>query len=473
MSEAIIAKYPLFQRLDDVCTIADYLLTQGANDLEEVTDALISMCMTYPEHVVETGLLMNVEVLAASLKPKNRSHVHAHFMAIQKHLHDITDQMEAGKPLVAHFPSMTPEPFIAMDLAYMCAEQLSLYLVGALTDGVEEILDASEADGIPGHSCGFQRAPFKAMETGQLPMPDMFMCTTAPCNSSNMLYQMMMQRYDIPMFVCDSPYYWNDRSFDYFKEEYKRCLQGISELTGHTIDVDVLRERVEMSNRQLQYMYELQQLRRLKPNPDPGMHRAMDLAAWLMAGSNEECITYQKMCYDEAKARADKGLGVIPEGMKEIRTLHTYGWTAHFLSFPDWLEDELGSTELECGLSIYPGELVGLVDTTSLDTMLDGLAWRSFNAVMHRTVMTFSDLHIQDMVSVATEYDAEVALFAGNNTCKWGWTYPKMLTEALQDNLGIPCLTWETDLMDKRFRSPEDVKEMCREFFNTVRMSEA
>ena len=44
-----------------------------------------------------------------------------------------------------------------------------------------------------------------------------------------------------------------------------------------------------------------------------------------------------------------------------------------------------------------------------------------------------------------------------------------MLSEALQDNLDIPCLTFETDLMDKRFNSPDNVMDISREFFNTVR----
>lgn len=286
-----------------------------------------------------------------------------------------------------------------------------------------------------------------------------------------MLYQDMVEKYQKPVFCVDSPYYSDKRAFKYFAEEFKQAIAGVEKVTGHKIDVDVLRKHVKMSNAQFEYWYKLQELRKIKPNPDPGMHRALDLAAWLLAGSNELWVDYMKTLYEEAKERAENRIGVIPEGMKEIRTLHTYGWTAHTLYLPDWIEDNCGSSMMECGLSIYPGNLVGLVDTTNLDTMLEGLAWRSYNGVMHRTVMSFADLHINDMVNVAKEYQADAAIFCGNHTCKWGWTYPKMLDDALQDNLGIPCLTLETDIMDKRFTPREVLFARFSEFFNNLRES--
>ncbi|UWG98726.1 2-hydroxyacyl-CoA dehydratase family protein [Dehalobacter sp. DCM] len=470
MRQKAFEKYNYLHRLDCVTDFVNLACNVvKADTLDGLMEGALPLLATAPPYLFEEVPKIHEPVVAAAIKPKNRAGVGAHFAAVKKYLSDLADDLDSGKPVVSHFPSMGPEPFLAMGVVPLCAEALTLYLTGSYENGVEEEIDEAEAEGIPNHSCSFQKAPFKAMDKGLLPLPDAFLVTTAPCNSSNMLYQNMMDKHNKPVFVVDSPYYWNKRSFKYFAEEYKQAILGVAKHLGTEIDVATLRKHVEWSNEQYEWWFKLQKLRRIKPNPDPGMHRAFDLAAWLLSGSNELWINYFKVLYEEAKERADNGLGVVPEGMEEIRTLHTYGWTAHTIYLPDWMEDNLGSSMAECGLSIYPGDLIGFVDTTNLDTMLEGLAWRSFNGVMHRTVMTFADLHINDMVSVAKEYQVDAAVFAGNNTCKWGWTYPKMLSDALQENMGIPCLSFETDIMDKRFTPREVTFSMLTEFFNNLR----
>ena len=470
MGQKVIEQYDYLHRLD----VATDLILLGctklnAYTLEELMPIAMPLLESAPQYVRDQVNNIQMPAVAAAIKPKNRKAVGTHFVAFKQYMADLTDAIEAGKPLIHHFPSMTPEPFIAMDVAPISVEALALYIAACFNDGVEVEADEFEAEGFASHTCAYQKAPFRAIEKGFLPMPDVFVTTTAPCNSSNMLYQYMIEKHQKPIFCVDSPYYWNKRSFEYFLNEYKNTIEGVQKVTGHKIDVDVLRKHVKMSNEQLSYQYKLQQLRRIKPNPDPGMHRALDTGAWLVAGSNELWIDYMKVLYEEAKLRADNGVGVVPEGMEEIRTLHTYGYLAHTIYMPDWLEENCGSSLAECGLSVYPGELVGLVDTTSLDSMLEGLAWRSFNAVMHRTVMTFVDLHINDMVKIAKEYQVDAAVFAGNHSCKYVWTLPKMLSEALQDNLGIPCLTFEFDLVDKRFTQREVVFGLLSEFFNNIR----
>ena len=82
--------------------------------------------------------------------------------------------------------------------------------------------------------------------------------------------------------------------------------------------------------------------------------------------------------------------------------------------------------------------------------------------------MGHTDIHVNDMLSVAKEYRANAAVFGGNHTCKYAWTLPKMLSDILEDELGIPSLTYEVDLVDARFTPHASVKQHLTEFFKTL-----
>jgi benzoyl-CoA reductase/2-hydroxyglutaryl-CoA dehydratase subunit BcrC/BadD/HgdB len=282
------------------------------------------------------------------------------------------------------------------------------------------------------------------------------------------MYQYMAHRLKVPLVTVDSPYYNNARSFAYFHDEFKRMVEKVQKITGHTLDEETLRKHVVMGNEQLHHLYQLQELRRSIPCPDPGMHRGLDTLALTLCGSNQGFADYMKVCYQEASERMAQGATFLPEGRKEVRTLWTYSMVPNMLYLPSWLEDEFGSTYLECSLSNMPGGTVGYVDTSSADSMLEGLAWRSFNFVMHRNVMGHTDIHVNDMLTVARAYRAEAAIFAGNNSCKYAWTLPKMMSDVLRDELGIPGITFEMDMIDARFAPHASIKALLTEFFQTL-----
>ncbi|MEW6439820.1 MAG: 2-hydroxyacyl-CoA dehydratase family protein [bacterium] len=441
----------------------------GATTPEELLPHIPGILEKMPEYHASLVPRVQPELIEALLKPKNRTAVRAYAVALKQYLVDLTEKLDEGQPVVWNFPAMTPEIFFGMDLVPLLSEAYPLLLSAVFSDGAQQELDETELDGFPGHTCGMQRAPIKAAEKGLLPKPDvLWKICTVPCDSSNMSYQYAAERFKVPVVVLDSPYYNNARAFRYYADEYKRAVEKLERLTKHTVDEERLRKHVEMGNRQLEWLYGLQELRRHAPNPDPGLHRGLDLGALILCGANEKFVSYMKTCFEEAKQRVDQGKSFLPEGKREIRTLWSYAYTPQMLYLPDWLEDAFGSTYLECSLTNYPKEVVGYVSTSSVESMIEGLAWRAFHFPMHRTVMGFSDLHVNDIVTVAKTYRAEAALFGGYQGCKYAWTLPKMLGDVLRDELGIPSCTWETDVIDQRFTPHATVKELLSEFFRTL-----
>ncbi len=464
--ESSLMKYDYLRRVDAVCDLFQMAIATGAERPEDLD--IPTLMQALPEYHASLVPQIYPEVIAGILKPKNRAAIASHMVAAKQYVTDLTTRIDEGQPVIYNFAVSTPEIFLGMGITPICYELMPIYMAAAFVGGVDADIDVTEDEGLPGHICSAQKAPNGALKRGKLPPPDLFVKSTVPCNSSNMMYQWAQEEYGVELILLDCPYYSNQRAFRYFVDEWKRMIERVEKATGCTLDEDRLRHHVELGNEQLRYYYGLQELRREVPNPDPGMHRALDIAALYLIGTNSQMVDYSRVCFEEAKARADKGLGILPEGKKEIRTVWTWGLTPHMLYLPDWLEDEYGMSFLECGLSYMPAEVTGYVNTSSVETMIEGLAWRSANMPMGRTGMTHADVMIEDFVSIAKSYSADAAVFSGHMACKHSWAVAKMLGDALQDQAGIPSFKWETDLLDTRFTPHSSAKAQLAEFFETL-----
>ncbi len=467
-NDSAIMKYDYLRRSDAICDLITGVLATGAQTPEELGEHLPGLLQMVPEYHASLVPRVYPDLVEAFLKPKNRNSIGTFILAFKEYLTDLVKNIDEGRPLISNFPFFSLEIFYSMGLVPCMSEVVPFVIAIALTDGVVSELDEAERDGLPGHVCGFQKVPMKAIERGLLPKPDLFITNTAPCDSSNIMYQLIKKRLNVPVLMVDSPYYNDTKAFKYYLDEFKRMVEKLEKASGCTLDEERLRRHVEMGNETLKYLYGLQELRRQIPCPDPGMHRVLDTLAMMMSGANERFIDYMRVCYEEAKERVETGTTFLPEGKKEIRTLWSYSHLPNMLSLPSWLEDEFGSTYLECSLSVLPAENVGYVNTTSVESMIEGLAWRSFNFPMHRNVMGHTDIHVNDMLTVARAYRAQAALFGGNQTCKYAWTLPKIMSDVLEEELGIPSVTYEVDYLDARFAPHPSIRAILTEFFQTL-----
>ncbi|MDX9786309.1 MAG: 2-hydroxyacyl-CoA dehydratase family protein [Desulfobacterales bacterium] len=459
-------KYDYMARMSRACDMFVWGIDSGATTIEELDiPALLAKGTDY-----HASLLPKVhpELIVALLKPKNSQGIKTFSIALRDYIEDLGRRIEQEQPLIGVFPTLPLELFYGLDVAALLPELFSLVIAATYKTGVEEELDASEIEGLPGHVCAFQKAPLMAFQKGLFPKPMMFVKTTAPCDSSNITMQYTAHQLGVPLYGIDSPYYSNRRAFKYFVDEIHRMIETIEKATGHTMDEDRLRQRVEWTNAYMSNLYKLFELRKNRPIPDPGMHRLLDLAALMMGGCSENLPKYSEVTYNEALERQQKGISFLPEGKKEIRTLWTGSMFPYALYLGDWVEDMYGSTYAGCGLTNLPKDVLGVINTSSVESMIEGLAWRTFNFPMHRTVMSHTDVYLNDMLTVAKEIGADAAIYAGNMGCKHSWTMPKLLSDAFGEELNIPTMTMEVDWVDGRFTPRDIVLSQLSEFFGTL-----
>lgn len=374
--------------------------------------------------------------------------------------------LDEGKKVVYFYFTHSPEIYFAMDLIPICAEYQPALAAAIWKDGAEDGIDRIEAEGLPSHLCSTQKGTMGWLIKNKVPKPDVIVKPVGICDPSNMAYQWMAEYTGAEFIPIDTPYSLSDNAFEYYLKNFKDMIKRLEQVSGNELDPDRLRKVVERSNKAYEYFLENIELRRAIPCPDPSLSHLLSAGTMLTSMGLPEAISYFKTCRDVAKENVKKGVGVLKEGKKEIRTLWTNVALLFSFTFYDWIEEELGAIHL---FDILDWFFTKSIDTSSKESMIRGLAERSFNWPMHRQSMAFAEDWINDYVRLAKEYNADCCIFGGHMACKHSWGLNKLLSDSLKKEVGIPSLQFDMDLADKRFTSIADIKNKMTEFIQTVR----
>ncbi len=410
--------------------------------------------------MVQPGLIDTI------LKEKNKRVASSFMNNIVKAADAIEQKLDDGKLACYHYFPISIEILLAFDVAPICYELICGLNSALFVNGSEDGIDRIEAEGYPDHLCSTQKGTAGYFLMGVIPNPDLLVKSATPCDASNKLYEWTSVKFDAPLIMLETPYYKNERGHKFIIGETKRLIKQLENITGRTLDEDRLREYCEYGNQAIDYYLKIHELKKRVPCPDTGWHRSADTMFMIQLGTPTS-VDYFRTLYETVKERADAGIGVLPEGKKERRLAWGYTWETYDLSFFEWLEQEHGATYSVDTLTYLPPD-VGFVDTTNVETMIEGLAWRFLHLPMGRQVMGFSDIWINDFVRVAKEFQIDALIMGGHMACKHYWALNKLMSDKVKEKTGIPTLRFEMDMYDKRFTPPAELRRIMDEFFATM-----
>ncbi|MEE8372440.1 MAG: 2-hydroxyacyl-CoA dehydratase family protein [Dehalococcoidia bacterium] len=379
----------------------------------------------------------------------------------------IIDAVYNEKPFVASYYCLAPELLTAMDLPYYMVMQTP-FLASSVPYLVDDI-DASEAIGLGNDLCTAIRLSIYYVEANLSPLPTCALNLLYPCDAAPLLHEVIVRNErwrDIPMFGCDPPYYMDDRSLDYFADQLRQMGNFVATHTGRKLDLDRLKETVEESNRMFSLWDEYNQLRRNVPSPHGwgiGGPQAFSQAWVYRAGMKEGTEWFQKLV-DIAELNVKSGVGPIPK--EKIRLfwfdLLPFGWVMDFLP---WLEEEWGAVMVMDMFGNFP---YTMIDTSSEEEMWRGLARRNlFDAPMVRQARGVADNFSGDIQRIVKDYKIDVVVWPGHMGHKDGAATVGIMRETCRD-LGVPFVHLGLDLFDRRYSTPEQVKDKISEFFRAM-----
>ncbi len=378
------------------------------------------------------------------------------------------DNAEAGMPIIGHHFAWPTEIFNCFDYVPVVFEGIPYILSALLPEGSERFYDISDSWGHPYHTCSSQKGTMGMMLDGLFDF-DLITTPTSPCDNTNATYPAIYQFYKkknpkCEFIVADVPIYRDERSYEYFGNELERVVNDVGKAIGQEPDYKKLTKAVEISNDALKAVAEINELRKLEPCPIESMLNPLMTAILAFIPGQPERAQFFNDVLEIAKSRAKKGVRAH-QGEEKLRAIWPYMSVFFDIGFCEWMDRAKGMTML---FDIFNYLFFDTCPTDTPQHIFKGLARQSMNFPMVRQSQSFCDELLSDFVFLSKEYKADCAIFTSHIGCKQSVSLIQLLRETLRDEVGIPMLTVDIDIGDKRFTSIDTIKKEIENFTKTL-----
>jgi benzoyl-CoA reductase subunit B len=367
-----------------------------------------------------------------------------------------------GKTIVFATFGFTPEIFEAMDIQPVLIGDFFRVMARFRLNGLLDTIDLAANQWLPDTTCPFMKGTVGAILAGKFISPDLIISGSHPCDAGIAGINVIQELVKVPTFNFEIPRWENDRTLDYMCAETKRMVSFLEEHTGKKLDIDRLREVAEESNRAEELNFEINELRRAVPCPQPGKFlRAANTARMFLQGLPAASALLREILADSTE-RVRRGVGALP---KEKMRVIWYDLATVYFDFYGWLEREWEAVVVMDLLSYQP---VSYIDTSGYEGMIRGFAGKILNEAMVRTVHRgLVDCYIDEFVRVYEDYKADCAIVAGHGADKQRPALTSILRDICREK-SIPLLVLTYDYVDPRAVSAESICAKIEQFFTTV-----
>ncbi|MBD3229149.1 MAG: hypothetical protein GF329_13255 [Candidatus Lokiarchaeota archaeon] len=377
-------------------------------------------------------------------------------------LEDFIEKSHSGLPILGYNFAFPPEIFYCFDCVPLCIEATPYIFSALLPNGAEYFYDKSNAWGHPYHTCTSQKGIIGMCLDDNLDL-DVLVSPTSPCDNAIGSYQWFSNYLNVPCVLADLPYYYDDRSIEYFTNEFHYIIEQLSEVLDQEPDYDKMKDAVRNSRKAHEHLLEIHEMRKIVPSPIESMANPVIAAATTFMGGRPEKVEFFKEIVDRIKYRVKHQLS--RPGFEKLRSIWPYMSIFYDFGFYDFLDREIGLSQL---FDIFNYYFYEPIYSNKIDEIMKDLATQARSFPMIRQSISYFDKLIDDCVWIVKESKADCAIIAEHIGCKQMAAISQLLRESLREETGIPTLLLELDVGDKRMTPIASVKNQISEFVNTL-----
>ena len=352
-----------------------------------------------------------------------------------------------------------PELFWAMDIVPVYVEGTMRTLTLASSEDICRYIDLAEQH-IPDYVCSADKATLGAALAGDIPMPDMIVHSSHPCDSALATFPAIAEYLGIPHFCIDMPYWSDERTYRYLENELWDLVSFLEGKTERKLNLDRLKQVAKYSRQAHQYILKYNKLRQMIPCPLSGRDLLADRTTFRRMAGTPELVDYAKHRYEMAKERVSKKRGAVAQ--EKIRLIWVFAMPTDSNLY-DWLEEKYGAVsimEMMSNFAIEPIE-----DPADISSIFRGLALKTTNMPMGKECRGPWECFGDAAVEMCRDYMPDAAVYAGHVACKNAWGIAKLIKDRIEDELNLPVLLFEVDIFDPRITSLEAMKTKLNDFF--------
>lgn len=347
---------------------------------------------------------------------------------------------------VAWVTAFTPVEILeALDIAYYYPESYAAVI--AASEKEQEAIQTSEHNFLSRDCCSYSCCYNGCLDTldgprGVPPKPDVLIATNNQCNTLPGWWNLLSEKYQVPLIVLDYPGETTDRdsTITYVTNQHRSLISEMEKLSGNKLDEGKLEELIENSRKSIAAWNDIISYLRIK---DIKLTTLFDDINFLItARCKPETSEMYLMMADAMKDKEDADTGKLP---------------VFWLGYPLWYHN--GRYLTEC---LDDCRVVGANYVTwwSLDYSGSNVYERLFTAYNY-TFLNLSqesrDKRLSDLVKAS---GAKCAVVLHNKSCKCDFVSAR--------NVAIPQVELEIDMIDRNYLNMEKAKNQIELLKETV-----
>ncbi len=379
------------------------------------------------------------------------------------------DDSKKGKKVAWCSNNIPTEILDAMDITSVFLENYATVLAAKRL--ASAYCAAGEKIGFSQDVCGYARmlmgyvlardqvpeAPY-----GGLAKPDFLLVNSYSCDSRSGWFSAMSRVLGLPLHIHDAPYQPDGASYltanaNYAEGELRSLIAFLEEQTGNKFNPDRLRDRLTLSRRTSDILFDINQLR--KAIPCPMGSADMFTAVWpamYMVGTSE-CDDFYQRLRAEIEERISQGIGVLPEEKFRLMWSGIPFW--YDMSLINYVEKFGGVVAIESFYRTRERRPASQDEDPVKDMALSSTRFRTYPSSIVGS--------IDDLLDCVKEYKIDGVILSFNPSCRMLYVSQTELQKSLEQH-GIPTLGLECDMADERTYSEGQVKTRLEAFIERL-----
>jgi benzoyl-CoA reductase/2-hydroxyglutaryl-CoA dehydratase subunit BcrC/BadD/HgdB len=372
---------------------------------------------------------------------------------------------EGGKVILVPFNFPVEAIHVFEKAVPVTSEVLTTLGVVALEGQGERYWDFAMSLGLPDNLCSANTVELGSVLTERDFTPDAIVqAAVGGCDVNSKIHEFVAHYLDIPQFILEKPTECTSRGRRRYLLNFLALMERLQEFIGEELEEKRVREVMERANRCAALQNEIWELHRHVPDPVPNVFALFSYGTRFSCWGREEGIRTLESMRKTALEILDKG-DLPPRERARCIWIYT-GYYFDFLGFFDWMEQN-GISYLGDGLDLFfPAQ----VDTSSMDSMMQGMAEAAWNMPMTRQVGGDSmwARWLDDVTFAIKDLGADCAIYSGHHSCKQTWSVFAAVRNEITRRTGVPVLCLQGDSWIRRMTPMSVLQGEISSFVETV-----
>jgi benzoyl-CoA reductase/2-hydroxyglutaryl-CoA dehydratase subunit BcrC/BadD/HgdB len=391
--------------------------------------------------------------------PEQRKSEMLYYQMLSNYFTRLLNAKEEGKFIAAHSVFFPTEIIYAMDLVPMHTETTT-WMMSLFTGECADLLASGAELGMASEICSPHRGLAGAFSIGALPRPDAMLWSNMVCDNTAKSGELIVEMNDCPGFFLDHPFKHSKEEVDYLVGELEEMVRFLEEKSGKRMNWDSLAEIVARMDKQIELVREINELRKTIPTPfRAGGFLELLTIDYLFPGQPES-IEYLETLLQELTEMVKNGQGAVPD--ERFRLMSFFIPPMYLIGFLEKLSLEHGAISVIEPFFTFWGE--GRLDSNK---PLESVAQKSYMLPEMRMYGPMDNRAIDSIVKCAEEYKVNGASDSADVGCRHTCAAIKLFKDTLNE-LDIPMLTLDCDVVDPTITSKEEIREKVEGFYELL-----